>query len=106
MSNGRGSQRSGRHQGQRAWSPTADGGQELGLAPPAELAGEQGADNDGGRNRQGRPQAQTGKRDSEDPQSDPGQKWSEDRLVHVATLQMAGGVQEVQLVAVKAVEAG
>jgi len=72
----------------------------------AQLAGQQPSDHHGGRHRQRCPDAQTGKRDSEQRQRHAGQQWHEDRLVDIPTLQVPRRVEKVQLVAMKAVSPG
>ncbi len=90
----------GRHRGSR------QGCKQLGVATATQLACQQPSDHDGGRHRQRCPDAQTGKRDSEQRQRHPGQQWHEDRLVDIPALQVPRGVEKVQLVAMKAVSPG
>ena len=82
------------------------GPEELGRPLPTELAGQHpGQDHRAGPGER-RPQPQSGKRDTECPQGESGHERGEDGLVDVAGGQMAGTVEEVQLITVEAVSTG
>ena len=70
--------------------------------PPPSSRG-QAADHHGGPGGQRRPQPQAGQRYAEQLQRDPRQQRCQHRLIDVAGLQVPGGVQEVQFVAVEPV---
>ena len=81
-----------------------DRGEKLRPAGAAELAGDQAADHDRGEAGERRPEPQRRQRDSEQMYRDPRQQRDEHGLVDVAALQMTGGVEKVELVAMEAVE--
>ena len=82
-----------------------NGGEELRLPPASELTRQQPAYDHGGGQGQAGPQPQPGERDPEQRKRHPGEKGCQDGLVNVATLEVASGVEKVQLVAVVAVQA-
>ena len=80
-----------------------DRGQQLRPPAAAELAGGQPAGHHRGPRRERGPHPQPEQRHAEQLQRHPRQQRRQHRLVNIAGLQMPGTVQEVQLVAVKAI---
>ena len=70
------------------------------------FACQEGADDHSCRQRHRRPDAKPGKRNAKERQRDASEQWREEGLVDVTALEVPCGIEEVQLVAVVAVESG
>ena len=81
-----------------------DRGEQLRATSSAKLASQQGTDDHGRRQSERWPDAKSGERDPKERQRHAGEQRGEDRLVDIPALKVAGRVEEVQLVAVVAVE--